>query len=354
MNALFVTSVEPYSGKTAVCLALGKQLQAQGKKVGYLKPMSTQPWRTPQGSLGDEDTGFVRKALGIDIPESPIIVTPETLHERLQGGYQGMLLDQVEEAAESAGKEVDLLLLEGGASLREGYAMGLSNVRLAEALGAPVLVLVRCHKEMQIIDDALAARFRLGEQLLGVILNHIPEETSEFLEAIGRPYLEKEGVHVLGALPQRPQLSALSVHELKELLDAEVLSESFDPETLIETFTVGAMTAEAALARFRRQKNKAVITGGDRSDIQLAALETSTRALILTGNLQPSPIILQQADSLGVAVLLVHTDTIDTVDRIEQAYSRTRLGQPEKLEAFMQLMEEYVDTAAMFSALGVG
>ncbi|MFQ5943302.1 MAG: phosphotransacetylase family protein [Anaerolineales bacterium] len=354
MNALFVTSVEPYSGKTAVCLALGKQLQAKGKKVGYLKPMSTQPWRTLQGSLGDEDTGFVRKSLDIEIPESPVIVTSETLHERLKGGYQGMLMDQIKDTAENAGREVDLLLLEGGASLREGYAMGLSNIRLAEALAAPALVLVRCHREMQIVDDALAARYRLGEQLLGVILNHVPEETSKFLEEIARPFLEQEGVRVLGALPRRPRLSALTVGELKELLEAEVLSESYDPETLIETFTIGAMTAEAALARFRRQKNKAVITGGDRSDIQLAALETSTRALILTGNLQPSPIIIQQADSQGVAMLLVKTDTLSTVDRIEQAYSRTRLGQPEKMEAFMKLMEEYVDTEAIFSALGLG
>ena len=351
MNALYVTSVEPYSGKTAVCLALGKQLQAKGKVVGYLKPMSTQPWRTPEGLLGDEDTGFVRRALGLEIPESPVIVTSETLHERLRGGYQGMLLEQITEAAESAGRDVDLLLLEGGASLREGYAMGLSNVRLAEALGAPALVLIRCHQEMQIVDDALAARYRLGDQLLGVILNHVPDRTSEFLEEIARPYLEKEGVRVLGALPQRPRLSALSVGELKELLEAEVLSETYDPEALIETFTVGAMTAEAALARFRRQKNKAVITGGDRSDIQLAALETSTVALILTGNLRPSPIIIQQADSLGIPVLLVQSATMETVNLIEQVYSRTRLGQPEKLEAFMKLMEENVDTESIFSAL---
>ncbi|MFV1859341.1 MAG: phosphotransacetylase family protein [Anaerolineales bacterium] len=353
MNALFVTSVEPHSGKTAVCLALGKQLQARGKVVGYLKPMSTQPWRTPQGSLGDEDTGFVRRALGLEIPESPVIVTSETLHERLRGGYQGMLLDQIKAAAENAAREVDLLLLEGGASLREGYAMGLSNVRLAEALGAPVLALVRCHNEMQIVDDALAARFRLGDQLLGVILNHVPDRTSEFLEEIARPYLEKEGVRVLGALPQRPRLSALSVGELKELLEAEVLSETYDPEALIETFTVGAMTAEAALARFRRQKNKAVITGGDRSDIQLAALETSTAALILTGNLQPSPLIIQQADSLGIPVLLVQSATMETVNRIEQVSSRTRLGQPEKLETFMKLMGDHVDTEAIFGALGL-
>jgi len=354
MNALYVTSVEPYSGKTAVCLALGKQLQAMGKKVGYLKPMSTQPWRTPEGSIGDEDTGFVRTALGLDVPESPVIVTAETLHERLRGGFQGELLDQIKEAAESAGRDVDLLLLEGGASLREGYAMGLSNVRLVEALGAPALVLIRCHKEMQILDDALAAHFRLGDQLLGVIANHVPDETTEFLQEIAQPYLEKEGVRLLGSLPMRPRLSALSVGELKELLEAEVLSETYDPEALIETFTVGAMTAEAALARFRRQKNKAVITGGDRSDIQLAALETSTTALILTGNLQPSPIIIQQADAQDIPVLLVQSATMEVVDRIEQAYSRTRLGQPEKLETFIKLMEEHVDTSTIFETLGVG
>ena len=55
---------------------------------------------------------------------------------------------------------------------------------------------------------------------------------------------------------------------------------------------------------FRRKPNKAVITGGDRADIQLAALETSTRCLILTGNLYPSPAVLNRAEELCVPVLL--------------------------------------------------
>jgi BioD-like phosphotransacetylase family protein len=60
---------------------------------------------------------------------------------------------------------------------------------------------------------------------------------------------------------------------------------------------------------------------------------------------------VQQADSLGVPVLLIPSSTMEAVDRIEQAYSRTRLGQPEKLETFMQLMEEHVDSDAIFQAL---
>lgn len=45
MKSLYVTSVERYSGKTATCLALGRRLIADGYKVGYLKPVSLQPWR---------------------------------------------------------------------------------------------------------------------------------------------------------------------------------------------------------------------------------------------------------------------------------------------------------------------
>lgn len=356
MAVLYVTSTEPYSGKTAVCLALAKQLQAQGKTVGYLKPMSTQPWRTSEGKLADEDTAFVRRTLGLEqdlVPDSPVVVSLEVLRERLKQPRTGDLLGRLQEVARASAEHVELLLLEGGASLREGYAMDLSNLRIAEALAAPALVLIRCHREMQILDDALAARYRLGDQLLGIILNHVSEEIEPFLESDARPFLDQQGIRLLGAIPQRPRLSALSLGELRNLLGGEVLSEQFDADLLVESFTVGAMTADAALARFRRQQNKAVITGGDRSDIQLAALETSTAALILTGNLHPSPLIIQQADALGVPILLIPSSTMEAVDRIEQAYSRTRLGQPEKLEAFMQLMEEHVDTNAIFGGLGL-
>ncbi len=113
------------------------------------------------------------------------------------------------------------------------------------------------------------------------------------------------------------------------------------------------MNAEAALSRFRRQQNKVVITGGDRTDIQLAALETSTAALVLTGNLKPSPLILDQAEKLGVPVLLVETSTMETVEKIEQSIGKTRLGQTEKLETFQHLMEENIKLDAIYDVLGL-
>ena len=59
---------------------------------------------------------------------------------------------------------------------------------------------------------------------------------------------------------------------------------------------------------------KALITGGDRSDIHLVALETATRCLILTGNLRPMPEVVRRAEELGVPVLLVRQNTLEVVE----------------------------------------
>lgn len=356
MKPLYVTSVEPFIGKTALCLGLGKRFQADGYKVGYIKPISIRPWRTPEGKLSDEDAAFVWSALGLDTDLAdltPIIITPASLRQRLKGIGGGDMLERIRGAVERAGKAKDVLLLEGGTSLREGYAIGLSNMSLAETLGAPVLVMAKYHAEMQVIDDILGSHARLGKQMFGAILNQIPDEARDFVDDYARPYLESVGIRVLGVLPSVPKLSALSVGELVRRLEAEVLTKNMDPESLAEAFMVGAMTLEACLSRFRRQQNKAVITGGDRTDIQLAALETSTVALILTGNLRPSPLVVQQAEAVNVPVLLVRMNTMETVKRIEDAYGKTRLGEPEKLEAFNQLMSEHVDMGAIYAALGM-
>ncbi len=63
--------------------------------------------------------------------------------------------------------------------------------------------------------------------------------------------------------------------------------------------------------------------------------------------------IIQQAESLHVPILLVKGSTMETVNAIERAYGKTRLGEPEKLDTFMQLLAENVDVKAIYTALGL-
>lgn len=361
MKSLYVTSVERYSGKTATCLALGMRFQADGYQVGYLKPLSMQPYRISDPKTGavhiaDEDAAFVKEILELPVEPwelSPVVLTPEFLSDCLKSGQIPELMSKVKAAytQEITGK--DILLLEGGGSLREGYVVGLPTPEVAKQLTSQVLAVVRYRGEVQTLDDVLAAQLRLGKALCGVIVNRVPAEASRFVSELALPYIEKRGIPVFGVLPDLKSLSALTVSELIKVLDAEVLTRLTRQQAMVENLTVGAMTADTALSRFRKYSNKAVITGGDRTDIQLAALETSTTCLVLTGNLRPSPLVVKQAEEFGVAVLLVRTNTMETIEAIERVFGKTRLGEKAKLKQFQALMDESCNYEKLYKAIGL-
>jgi BioD-like phosphotransacetylase family protein len=354
MKALYITSLHTFSGKTALCLDLGQRLQAKGYKVGYLKPLGTQPWQVG-GRVADEDADFVRRTLGLTEESSDlvgVILTKEMLSEQLAGDSPIDLLAQVKTSYERMSVDKDVMLLEGGASLREGYGVGLGTPIVAEALDVPVLALAPFVNRMSLLDDCMVAKVRQGERLLGVMINKVPEEDLEFVLYIARPYLEQQGIPVFGVLPLRQQLQAISVGELADVLEGEFLTLPEKKDELIEHLVVGAMTVERALPRIRRiPGSKAIITGGDRADIQLVALETAIRCMILTGHLRPVPEVLCRAEEVGVPVLLVRGNTMETVEAIERVFGKTRLGQTTKLEQFKALLDEHFDFERLYKEI---
>ena len=350
MRPLYITSVERYSGKTATCLALGTKFQADGYQVGYLKPVSLQPWRMTDAAgdvrVADEDAAFVKQVLNLSAQPwelSPVVITPELLEDQLKHPQVATLLQSVDDAFKKASQGQDILLLEGGGSLREGYIVGLPTVEVARRLNSRALVIVRYRDETRLLDNVLAAKTRLGDLICGVLLNRVPAEAQSFVNNLAIPYIEKQGLPVLGVLPELRSLEAISVGDLIDVLDAEVLTKFERREALVENMTVGAMTADAALRRFRKYGNKAVITGGDRTDIQLAALETSTTCLVLTGHLRPSPLVVKQAEEFGVTMLLVRHNTMETIEAIEKVYGKTRLGEQSKLDQYSDLIDKHMD-----------
>ena len=353
MKSLYITSVEKYSGKTALCLALGKIYQERGLNIGYLKPFSLRPWRTGD-KIADEDAAFVIDILGINAKPwemAPVVVTSEMLREYLTNQEKVDYMPLVLDAAKSLEERRDLLLLEGGGSLREGYGMNLATPDVASELGSAIVVVVKYCEDACLLDDVLAAKFRLPNSLTGVVINRVPQHAIGFVNNLVVPFLEKQGVPVLGVLPDDEALAALSVGEIVDVLNAEVLTSCYDEEALVEALMVGAMTEDSALRRFRKQPNKAVITGGDRTDIQLAAMETSTTCLILTGNLHPSSLIIKQAENMGVPILLVPGNTMETVESLDRIFGKTRLGQKEKLDKFMGYVKENLDLKRLDKAL---
>jgi len=357
MKALYVTSLHTFSGKTAVCLALGRRLQRDGYQVGYFKPLSTQLWQPQPGGAQDEDADFVRRTLGLKESLEDlvgIVLTPALVREMCCGCADRDLMLEVKAAYERVTSGKDILLLEGGASLREGVSLGLGPTMVAEALDVSVLAIVRFRNRVSMGDACVTARLRLGERLLGVLINAVPDESQDFLGQVCRPCMEERGIPVLGAIPLREQLQAISVGELADVLEGEFLTLPEKRDVLIEQLVVGAMSVEQALPRIRRiPGSKAIITGGDRVDIQLVALETATHCLILTGYLRPVPEVLRRAEEVGVPVLLVRGNTMETVEAVERVFGKTRLGQAVKLEQFEALLAEHFDFERLYEGMGL-
>ena len=354
---LLIGSCEPFSGKSAVVLGLARQLSRRGVPVRFGKPLATSldaPLAEVTASaLLDADVRFIGATLGL--PEQHLIpslhvLDPATAQQRLlQGDLEpgpafALLRQQLAAAPDG------LTLLEAAGSLHEGLMYGLSLGQLARGLQAPVL-LVHPWSDSCSIDPLLAAQAQLGDNLAGVVLNAVNPDLVPQLRAELLPALERLGLPMLGVMPQSPLLRSVTVEELALRLGAEVLCCPERLDLLVETLSIGAMNVNAAMEFFRRRRNMAVVTGADRTDIQLAALEASTQCLILTGAGEPLPQLLNRAEELEVPLLKVEHDTLTTVEVIEQAFGHVRLHEVVKASFAFRLVEEHCNFERLFARL---
>lgn len=334
---LLVGSTEPYSGKSATILGIGLQLQSLGLDIAFGKPLGS-----ALNEVGvDPDLDFIVETLKLSPRQyyPPVASLDESsVARRLgEGGSADYsLLPYLEHQGEA------LLLLEGPGTLTEGTLLNLSLPGMALALDASVLLVTR-YDSMLVVDRLLAAKAQLQDHLAGVIINDVPEEALASVADTVKPFLEQQGIPVLALFPRSPIMRSVTVGEIVARLHAEVLCSPDRMELMVETLTIGAMNVNSALRYFRKGINMAVVTGGDRTDIQFAALETSTQCLVLTGQIPPIPTILERATDLEIPILAVDSDTLSTVERIDELFGQVRLHQPIKVKCVQDLVAAHLD-----------
>ncbi len=350
---LLIGSITPYSGKSTAVVGIAQQLRDRGIEFAYGKPVGTCVQNT-QENLLDEDTHFITQMF--QLPPSllrPTLVALDTdsIHSCLLGRnptvYKQELVSQYSQVQTG-----DLALVEGPGSLEEGLVFGLSLPQVAEMVEGRILLVGRGHS-LLIVDSILAAKAHLGDRLLGVLLNDIPQDQWASLEGTAKPFLENQGIPVLGLLPSNALLRSVSVAELVKQLNAEVLCRSDRLDLMVEQLAIGAMNVNSALKYFRKGNNMAVITGGGRTDIQLAALESSTHCLILTGQFAPDSIILERAEDLEIPVLLVDLDTLTTTEIVDRAFGKVRVHEVTKVRCIQQMIATHFDMDRLLNALGL-
>jgi uncharacterized protein len=360
---LLVASTEACSGKSATILGIADRLQEKGIKIAYTQPVVTGNITVSGASLPENlkstdsaaiasDAQLMATALSLP-PERlglPLLVLDAaTTTDRLTGVDRQDYTQLLQANVQLPG---DLVILEGGANLYEGSLFNLATAQIARSLNAGVL-LVNPYDPISSVDVLLSAQQQLGDKLLGCVINDIPRDRIELVQTTLVPYLEQAGIPVMAIVHRNGLLRSVTVKQLVEQLDAEVLCSADRVDLMVESLSIGAMNVNSALEYFRRGNNMAVVTGGDRTDIQLAALETSTQCLILTGHLPPQPFIISRAEDLEIPILSVDLDTLATVEIIDQAFGRVRLQEPIKIDCARELFGNHCQIDRLMSILGI-
>lgn len=353
MRPILVTSTAESTGKTAVAVALARLAADRGIDVGYMKPKGTR-LQSAVGKTLDEDPLLAREVLGLDDEThemEPVVYSPTFVQEAIRGREDAdAVRERVREAYETLAERHDLLVVEGGGAMTTGGVVDLTDADVADLLDARAVVVSR-YEEPADLDDVLAAVDRLGDHLGGVLFNAVPDAAYDGLNEDAVPFLESRGIEVFGTLPRVAELAGVTVAELADELGADRLTDA-PADATVERFVVGAMGASAALQQFRRARDAAVVTGGDRPEVQTAALDApGVKCLVLTGGMRPSEAVLGRAEREGVPVLLVSTDTATTIERAEDVVRSGRARDEETVERMVDLLGEYADVDGLL-ALG--
>jgi len=291
LTALYVTSLAERAGRTTICSGIARHLLSSGKKVGFFKPIIAE-----KKGGNESDALFMKQVFSLDEP-----------------------LDDICPAYDKISSGKDVVIVEG-----------VCERGIIVALDAKVVIVEDYSKESKTkLGNACKD---LEGYLLGVVLNKVP---SSRLDSVSTdPQFSEAGITILGVLPEDRLLFTLSVGELAEEKSGE----------LVENFMLGAMTVDPGPEYFGRKANKAVVIKGERPDMQMAALETSTRCLILSGGAAPIPAVQYKAKDKNIPLIAVKSDT---------ALDKTRFNQVKKLTKLTGIMEKHFGFQDVYQGLGL-
>ena len=346
MVGLYVTSMGEAAGKSTICAGLGRELKAGGKKVGFLKPVAK--W---SGGI-DSDARLMKEIL--DLEEPVELLCPVSLGVKdlaaTADEKEPPWLRSIEEAYAKASQGKEVVLLEGLDDVKAGTDAARIARRIVDALGARAILVVYYEGQLS-EDEVLAACAEIGDRLLGVVINGVPEPRMELVKTQVVALLEEKGIRVLGVLPEDRGLSSVTIGELAEHTGGNILNNTEQADDLVESIVVGGLSFDSAVSYLSTRDNMAAVTRGDHADIQMAALNTSARCLVLTGGIDPEPAVMGRALSLETPIVLVEKDTVSTIEALESVLDRSRFGHMKKLERVASLLEDSLDLEAVYQAV---
>ena len=344
---IYLCSLEERVGKTLLSIGIIQYLQNQGKKVAYFKPIGIP--KAAFSNKADVDVGFIQNSVLKEVVPydltSPVSIPDSYYIDLVDRDIKEDFLNKIKNAYEEISKDFDYIVIEGAPSIRKFIRVGIDDISIAQNLGIEELVIVNCESSDKCIDNLYFTKnyfdYR-NMKIKGIIFNLIDHEYIARIEELEENNIKRYGIPVLGIVEKSFELYTPRVLEVLGSIGGELLNEGATSglNSNVEHYIIGAMNVQAALKYLRQVNNFAFITGGDRSDLILAALNEDVAAVILTGYITPDTKIVTAATEKGVPIILSPSDTyttMRTIDRIKPGL------QSDEIQIIHDLIEKSLD-----------
>jgi phosphate acetyltransferase len=343
---LYITAMEPQSGKSIVALGVMELLSTRVQRLGFFRPI------VPSATEPDPEIELIRRRYQLDslygemhaVSEAEAIgmSSYEELRKRVVASYK---------ALES---RCDFVLCEGTDFTGAAPALDFGrNADLANELGCPVLVVVKGGATEDTIASVRAARSALEYKrcsIFGVLVNRVPQELAD---EVSRRLAELGGGEPVYVLPERPELAYPTVADVAADLGAEIL---FDRrETLhreVRDVRVAAMSVEHFLDDLA--DGTLVIVPGDRPDILVASLASTlspalpaVSGVVLTGEYPVNDTARRLLQNAPFPVLKVVQPTYVAATAVNAVRPHIRPENDRLIATALGVFESAVDTAEL-------
>ena len=337
MNKYIVTSLNKDAGKTGIIVGLSKLIMG---KIGYLKPYGDRlVYKDKQ--LWDYDSALITNLF--DIRQNPEDLSMGFDHSKLKYVYNKIsTAEKLNEMINKISTETDILFIETGSSLIQGVSVHLDALTIAKTTDTKVIIVASGNND-DIIDSLtyLIHNVKLKDvDLAGIVINKV-KDIDDF-KMNYEEYITSLGINILGILPYEPELTFPTVRLISNGLDAKVITGKSKLNVVAREIFVGAMSGDAAqrVEKFKN-KNKLIITAGDRTDMIVAAINTECVGIVLTNSILPPPNIIALASEREVPLLLVQSDTHKVAKKIGQMVPLIDSSDVKKIEILEKLIKNY-------------
>ena len=158
-NALYLSTTEPFSGKSIIGLGLMNLLAGKTEKIAYFKPVIS-------SSTGQRDNHLETMIRHFDLTtpyEDMYAFTREEVEKLKNNGNEALMIDKIIEKFKKLQESNEFVIVEGADFLGSSTNIEFDdNINIAKNLGIPVVLIVKGEgKNEQEIVSSTVSTFKL-------------------------------------------------------------------------------------------------------------------------------------------------------------------------------------------------